>query len=204
MIKKKEKDIKVTTSIREEKNKGMDQPLRLFHPLQNQSKTNISYWIQKFKEKYRPAKCVLINLETISGFHTQFLVTESDSGFIYKKKKYVFDEELKYYVISAKLWCYDFHEEFTLPIKRRIPLNEIKKAVESSNITDVEYATNPALVKEFITSKIAEGIMKGSALDQWMRQLKLFVIILLVECSITLFVLIKSTGMLDNLNLPFG
>lgn len=203
MIKKKIKKVDSSSIQDVEHPKKMEQPLRLFHPLDNVSKMNIKFWISKFKEKYRPAKCVLINFETLAGFHTHFLVTEKDGGFKYGVNQYVFDEELKYYVISAKLWAYDFHEGFTLPIKRRIPINEIRKSIVSSKITDVEYATNPRLIKEFMTSKIAEGIMKGSALDSWMRQMKLFLIIVMVATIIHLILFVNASGMLANLNLPF-
>ena len=178
-------------------------PLPLFHPLSNVSKSSFSYWKQKFYEKYRPSSVVLINFETSAGFHTSFLVKTKEGGFRYNKATYILDEELKYYVISAKLWAYDFHQEFSIPIKRRIPLNEIKKAVENSNITQVEHATNPLTLDRFITSKIAEGIMKGQALDSWMRFVKLLIIIILVITGIHFLLFLNASGMLNDLNLPF-
>jgi len=114
----------------------------------------------------------------------------------------LFDNEAKYYIIDSKLWCYDYHENFTLPIKRKIPLTHIKKSLEHSNISEVEYATNPSTLERFTISKIAEGIMKGQAIDEFMKQIRLLLIIAMVTAVIHLALFMFKSGMLQSIKIP--
>jgi len=193
------------------------------------SKFSWKYWKEWYIDKYFPERTVLINLELSNGFFKRFLVLEKDGGFKYRGKKFLLDNETKYYCIDDKLWCYDFHEECSLPIninnkvpskelrdqtikdfsevgisiKRHMPVNEIKKIIESSGLTEVEYAINPATLERFETAKIAEGIMKGQAIDEFLRRLNIMVIVLLIIGLIHFALFIKASGILESINLSF-
>ncbi len=158
--------------------------------------------ITRLKDRLFPDRTLLINMELLNGFHKLFLVVEKDGGFNYRKKRYLFDNESKYYVIDAKLWCYDFHEDLTIPIKRKIPITEIKKAIELSNLTEVENSVNPATIERFLKAKIAEGIMKGQQLDLVFKQLKLIGIIGMLSSVILLILFLFKTGMLQSIKIP--
>ena len=166
------------------------------------SKLSIKYWKAHLLERFNPETTALISMELMNGFHRLFVVKEKDEGFQYRGKKYLFDNEAKYYIIDSKLWCYDFHENFTLPIKRKIPLTHIKKSLEHSNISEVEYATNPATLERFTISKIAEGIMKGQAIDEFMKQIRLLLIIAMVTAVIHLALFMFKSGMLQSIKIP--
>lgn len=174
-----------------------------FNPVKTGSKFSIKYWKKFFTEKLFMDRTILINMELSNGFHKLFMVVERNQGFKYKSKSYVFDDESKYYVMDAKLWCYDFHENFTIPIKRIIPIAAIKKVMESGNITEVENSTNPATLDRFLKAKIAEGIMKGQQLDIVLKQLKLLGIIIMLTVIIHLILFLFKTGMLESIKVPF-
>ncbi len=166
------------------------------------SKFSVKYWRNHFLERLHPETTALINMELMNGFHKLFIVKENDEGFKYRNRKYLFDNEAKYYVIDTKLWCYDFHENFVLPVKRKIPLTAIKKSLEHSNISEVEYATNPSTLERFTISKIAEGIMKGQAIDEFMKQIRLLLIIAMVSSLIHLVLFMFKSGMLQQIKIP--
>ncbi len=166
------------------------------------SRLTIKYWRAHFLERLNPETSALISMELLNGFHRLFIVKEKDEGFQYRGKKYLFDNEAKYYIIDSKLWCYDYHENFTLPIKRKIPLTHIKKSLEHSNISEVEYATNPSTLERFTISKIAEGIMKGQAIDDFMKQIRLLLIITMVAAIIHLVLFMFKSGMLQQIKIP--
>jgi len=166
------------------------------------SRLTIKYWKAHFLERMHPEKTALVSMELLNGFHRLFIVKENDDGFNYRNKKYLFDNESKYYIIDSKLWCYDYHENFTLPVKRKIPLTAIKKTLEHSNISEVEYATNPSTLERFTISKIAEGIMKGQAIDEFMKQIRLLLIIAMVTAVIHLALFMFKSGMLQQIKIP--
>ena len=156
-----------------------------------------------FKDKYFPDKTVLVNMELTNGMHKSWLVIEKNRGFKYKNGLYILDEESKYFNIDAKLWSYDFHENFSLPVRRKIPVTDIKKTLESVDISEVEYATNPMTLERFVISRVAEGIMKGQQLDEFMRKLMLIMIITMLGTLIHFILFIFASGMLKNIKLPF-
>ena len=249
MVKKKQKAVKITSpealKTAEDvslKPKDAQKPQKMevvtqddtfkpFHALKTKkSRWSIKYWKTILKDRFFPERTVLVNMELLNGMHRQFLVVEKDGGFRYRKKKYIFDNESKYFVIDSKLWSFDFHEAYVLPlkrivrtkakpdtkpmiideeigfpIKREIPISNIRKALENSNISEVEYASNPSTLERFIVARIAEGIMKGQQLDEWMKQLKLLIIIGMVAGIIHLLLFMFKTGMLQSIgsNLPF-
>lgn len=166
------------------------------------SRLTVKYWKAHLLERLHPETTALVSMELLNGFHRLFVVKENDEGFQYRGKKYLFDNEAKYYIIDSKLWCYDYHENFTLPIKRKIPLTHIKKSLEHSNISEVEYATNPSTLERFTISKIAEGIMKGQAIDEFMKQIRLLLIIAMVTAVIHLALFMFKSGMLQSIKIP--
>jgi len=171
----------------------------LYH---NKKRWNISRIVIWFKEKYFPTRTVIANIELFNGMHHTLLVIESSGGFTFRSGKYLFDNESKYYNIQSCTYCYDFHEGFCLPIKRIIPINKIKKVIESAGLTEVEYATNPLTLERFIIAKIAEGVMKGQAIDEAIKRITLMMIIILIAVIGHLLLFMFKTGMLSNVNIP--
>ncbi len=195
--KKKLKEIKV----RPEKTAPED--LKGFNLLKSKSKFSMAYWKHWFIEKYFPAKCVLIQMELVNGFHRLFIVTEKEGGFKFRDKKYIFDDDSKYYNMDAKLYVFDYHENITLPIKRVIPVSAIKKTIESTDEIDIEYAINPSTLQRFMTAKIAEGVMKGTLLDEFLRKLQMFILVIMVTVVVHLALFLWASGILENIQMPF-
>lgn len=184
-----------------EKAKGINKPVIKWKL--NRSLFNIKYWRDLWHDRTKPDRTVLINLELINGMHKSFIVKEKDQGFKYKKGLYIFDDDSKYFNIDAKMWCFDFHESYCLPIKRVIPIGDIKKAVEAADITEVEYASNPMTLERFIISRVAEGIMKGQQIDEFMKQIRLLLVIAMVASVVHLLLFMQKSGMFAQVKLPF-
>jgi hypothetical protein len=172
--------------------------------LQQRSKWSFSYWRDAWRMKMHPDKVVMINFELNNGFFRHFLVVEKEGTFFYKEKQYIFDIEAKYYSVDLQLWCYDFHEGFTLPFKRKFPIAETKKLMALTGIKDIEYMVNPEVVNKFTTTKIIEAIMKGAELDAFMRQLRLMLIITMLTGIIHLLLFAYKTGMFSQIGGAVG
>lgn len=179
------------------------EPMFDFNPVKARKKTNILYWKDQFIYKFLPHRAVLVTIELLNGSHKQFIVREKEGSFKYKGKMFIFDNDAKYYNIDARLWAFDYHENFCLPIKRKIPVDEIRNTIAHSQISEIEYATNPSTLEKFVTSKIAEGILKGVQLDAFMKQIRIILIITMIATIIHLVLFMQKTGMLSNIHMPF-
>lgn len=179
-----------------------DTKFKSFRILKTTSIFSFQHWKDWFLDKYFPAKVILINMELNNGFHRLFMVKEKDDGFVFRHKKYLFDDESKYYNIDAKLYVFDFHESIVLPVKRKIPVTSIKKVLESTEGIDIEYAINPSTLQRFMTAKIAEGVMKGTQMDEFMRKLQMFLIVTMIAVLVHFALFLYASGILQNINLP--
>lgn len=152
-----------------------------------------------FKHKYYPHDIVLIHMELETGFFRLFTVKQNDSGFVFRRKKYLFSGQNKVYNTDAKLYEFFYHENIVLPISLKIPVDDIKKTMESTEGIDIEYALNPSTLQRFLTAKIAEGVMKSSQIDEFMRKLQTFIIVIMVAVLIHFALFLYASGILQNI-----
>lgn len=200
------KTIKVTAKAEKkviDKVEVKDVKYKPFSILRGKSKFSYDFWRTWYLDKYQPGKVVLIHMELTNGFHKLFTIKEKDDGFIFRGKKYIFDDDSKYYNLDTKLYTFDYHEQIALPFKRKIPVNEIKKTMESTEGIDIEYAINPSTLQRFMTAKIAEGVMKGTQLDEFMKKLQMFLIVTMVASVVHLALFLYASGILQNIKVPF-
>jgi hypothetical protein len=136
---------------------------------------------KKISKQY-PDKANLIHFFLINGGSNQFIVMESDGGFVYDDRQYSFDEKVrKRFNSSAGYWEYFFHEGWALPFAINFPVAEIRDEIMKGNTEDIlieiEYATNPRTLYQFLVSKILEMIFSGGELEEMLKKILRYVLI---------------------------
>lgn len=179
--------------------------------------------------KESPDKIILIRMEMNNGFFREFIAAEDSGSFVYKKNKYVLDMEQKYYIIERNIWAYDFHESLSLPLRKKIqpteevekllakieesylrpmnpkvPVNEIKKLVENSNIVDVENSLNPSTLRHFVESEVIKQVLQGAMLGKIFKIMFILIIIILIFGFLTLMISLYSSGVFDAIKGVFS
>ena len=155
----------------------------------------------RLMERWHPSKNLMINMEFNNGFHASWLLKEKDGGVIINDRRYIFDHESKYYNLTSKLWCYDFHESFSLPIKRDVDIRGIKDAIKEQYPT-VEVATNPDALEEFVRAEIAKSVIKGASMESFFRRLFLVSIINFGILVIFFLYMLFKTGAFSSVKIP--
>lgn len=157
----------------------------------------------KWIDRKHPDKTILVNMELSNGFHKTFLVKSDGESFRYKKTTYVIDNDSKYYILDCKIWALDYREGFTLPIKRIVPLTLIKTTMSASGLNDqLEYATNPRSLDNYIKGRIIQGIIAGQQLDAMLKKMFTILIVVMIIVIIHLLLFAQGSGMLENLRIP--
>lgn len=191
------------TSIDDDKDTPDPEPTKLYGINPIKPKRFTRDWIQqKILFRFHRSKLLLIHMELRNGDHDQFVVAHQDGSFQYGKGDYLIDEACRYYHIPTGMYAMDYHEAFSLPIKRTIDVGMIKNTIEQSGVSEVELQTNPTTLARFIESKIAEGVMKGQQIDDFLRSLKMLIIINVVIGAITLILFVAKTGILQSVHIP--
>ncbi|MGM0495437.1 MAG: hypothetical protein ACQERX_02120 [Bacillota bacterium] len=186
----------ITTNTQDSKTKP-------YNVTKHKSWSDIKGILKSIKIKLNPEKAMLINMELDNGEHTQFTTFINKNHFVRNKKLYIIDDELKYYNISANMWCLDYHESLSIPIKRDLELTKLKREMIDKGITDVDKAINPSNLKQFIDDAVIEKVMKGQKMDDFFHFIKIMVIIIAIMSFLTLALFIKESGMLEQMNIPF-
>ena len=159
--------------------------------IKRQSFLDIKGYLDERKDKKNPGQTFMVNMELRNGMFTHFLVVLKAGYFDFDNARYIIDDEYKYYDITSKIYCLDYHQDCCLPIRRRFHMNDIYDAVKNSNELETESAINPVSLKIFMESDIIQKVMKGAEMDNWIKFVKLMLIVLTCITAITLIVLLK-------------
>ena len=161
-----------------------------------------SNWINRVKDRIWPGKTMLINMELRTGMHRTFMISTKNDSFKFLKATYVIDNELKYFNVDSGCYAMDYHQDFSIPIKRKIPVTDVKKAVQFSNIIETENATNPYLIEDFIQRKVIEQAMRGQDFEEALKNLKLAAYIAAICSAGMLLLFVIKSGMLSSIKVP--
>jgi hypothetical protein len=147
--------------------------------------------IKKFRHfisKKNKLRVVGFTMELRNGDNVSIMTfLDADNSFIYLGKMYVWDNDMQYYNKSSQLFFNDYHQDFALPISTRIKINELRDAVSSGGLADIEYATNPMVLKRFLQSSIQDLMLRGGVLWDLIKQVRLITIIILILGVLGLF-----------------
>jgi len=150
--------------------------------------------------KLYPERKFIINMELNNGDFITFQVFTKKQYFKYMDGTYLIDAGLKYYNLGAKAWCLDYHQALATPIRRKIPVDDIKTAIEQSGLYEIENSTNPSALTKLLEANLGEGIANSSQMpDFFKRQQMLIVVSALASVAMLVLYVIKS-GMLNQIN----
>ena len=207
------------------------QNIKPYNVAKSGSKLSKKYIKNRYLDKFQTNKAVIINLELKNGFKRTFLVKlNSDNTFKYGDMIFIIDNDTKKFNLDSKLWEFDFHESLSIPVsmifnekymkeekkelftkeikkllipyKKEIPVSEIRRLIEDSGIIDVEMASHPHMIKEFVKNKVTEGVMKAGPIEEFLNRLKFFIIVVLVVSVIHFLLFAWKTGLFDKVSIP--
>lgn len=155
----------------------------------------------KLKDFIAPGIKYLINMQLRNGMHRTFVVSTQERYFRFMKGMYIIDPEMRYYHIDSKQFALDYNQDFSLPIKREFNIENLKDDINVQH-NQVENSTNPALLKEFLESKVAEGVMRGQRIDDFLRRFQMLILISLLFNALTFVIILFGSGILSSIKIP--
>ena len=202
----KKKPKKIVKEVKDVKKDIKDTKITPYDPLKKKvALLDVKSRYKKLKARFKPEDTYLINMELRNGMHDFFFINSNKSNYVYKGGTYIIDDEAKYYVLSANRFALDYHQDLSVPIKRKIPFNEVRKAIVALESSEVETAINPSSLKHFIESEVIQKVMKGQELDAMLKKILIVCGIGALAGVIHLMVFVFKSGMLNSIHVPgFG
>ena len=114
---------------------------------------------------------MLINMELRSGKHVTMVVSGKQPTFDFQGGLYMIHESAKYYNASVGMYCLDYHQDIDLPLKKEVPVDEIKKMVEMVNGADMILGIDPYVIKQYQKSEYVKNILSGHEMSSFFRKL---------------------------------
>ena len=150
---------------------------------------------------------MIIRMEFNSGKHRDFIVEEDPEDPVFKvpgiaNKTYMMDTTLKYFnssIGNEGMFCLDYHEGYNNPVRREIPLNDLRETVAGSGLTDMIYATNPKNINLFMDSKIIQQVISAASLGNVLKIVLIVLMIMGFVLIVDLIVSIYGSGILENI-----
>lgn len=209
-VKNSDKDIKRLVKEKDRMIRHQDRMLRDLTPkkydiIKDPGKIyDLTKWIRRIKNRLFPDRTYLINMELRNGMHKSFLILSTQDKFYFMEGRYIIDDDLKYYNISCGCYALDYHQDFAMPVRRKISPNTLKSAMKEVQGDDmkIDNATNPSTLDRFIESEMAKKVMEGQELATMLKRLFAVGLITMFAVVIHMIVFMKKTGMLDNVKLP--
>jgi len=155
---------------------------------------NLNDYKTRYYRQFKKTNIIICNFELNNGHHTTALLPIINDKVIFKGGTYIVDEAFKYYHLGFKEWCLDYHEGFSMPIKRKIPLNKINTAMQVTNIGNISFATNPRTLRTFQINEVVRSAIQAAGITDFFKQVRLLVIISAIASVITLFLFANSQG----------
>ena len=150
----------------------------------------------KWISKHHPLSAIKVNMELSNGEMMPFVTKLKEGGFLFDNGWYIIDEKYKYYDNNANLWCFDYHEELCFPVGKRINIGKMKKNIYESDAVELETAINPKSLQKFMESTVIQKLLAGAEMEDSMKKMKMYMIIVLVITAVSLLLQINSSGLL--------
>ncbi len=167
---------------------------------------------------------VLVRMIMYSGDVMEFYVPTSDKGFVFDKRRYLFDDSHRYFNPTSQCYCYDFHQALDIPIRLRVKLphemiqfiekhekqlsknqsakinaDEIKEILENPDVSDVDSSINPKSLEEYLKSNFVQALVMAASIGRIFRIILILVIITLGLVVIDVLIDAWASGMFENL-----
>lgn len=166
--------------------------------------TSPNFWKKSLKERLFKSVALIVRMELNNGNYRTFLqVIERDQSFKYNKRRYVFDSEKRYFDLDLQMYCINYHEALSVPIRQHIPVTKIKDTMKDME-SEIYNALDPLTLENLMESKIAEGMMKGQAIDDYLRKYGTLILFILVAVVTHLLLFMWKSGMFDQIGGTLG
>ena len=163
--------------------------------------TNVKTIKNVAMSKLYPERKFIINMELMNGDFTTFQVFTKKNYFKYLDGTYLIDSALKYYNLGAKAWCLDYHQGLAIPVKKQIPVDDIKTAIEQSGLYEIENSTNPSALTKLLEANLGEGIANSSQMPDFIKKMQLLLIVTCLSSVAMLVLYVIKSGMLQQINI---
>lgn len=161
---------------------------------------DIRGWLTKIKFNKQTEKAFVVEMFHRNGTKSFFLVFPTTNSFVRNKKRYIIDEEYKYYNNSTKNWALTYHEDISVPLDIGINTNKINKALNQSD-SEIRSAINPESLEIYMKSSFVQKIMQGEEMDKIFKRLILLGMVGAIGTIIHLLLFVQMSGMLDKIGL---
>ena len=181
-------------------------------------------WRLRKKVRSMPERFVMARVFTINRAVMEFYVPANIEGFKLNKGRYIFDDTLKYWNATAKMWCYDYQEPLCIPVhiqkslpkeildvveeynesvQKGIPVEvdveSIKEVIQEAGGVDVENAVNPKVLETYLKSNFVQSLVEGASLGKIFKILIILSIIILVCVVLVMIFTGYSSGIFNEL-----
>ena len=148
-----------------------------------------------WKQKRKGRTLVLIIMQLRNNKYTMFTVSTTDKYFVYKNGMYYIDPDMVREDTVTKLNTLYYHQDCSIPFKIDFNIDNLNEALQY-NDDNVQKAINPNNLREFIMGDVIQQVMKGQAMSDELRLMKILIIMVLIINGGVALLLLHTMGII--------
>ncbi len=155
--------------------------------------------VRELKFNKKTDNAFLVDMKHRNGSRSSMIMfPENNASFVWNKRRYIIEEDKKFYDNTTRNWALHFHEDLSIPYELDIKVQKKKNEISSY---EVSTAINPDNLETYMKSSFVEKIMRGEEMDALFKKIIVIATVSAVAGVITLFLVAKMSGILDSLGI---
>jgi len=147
-----------------------------------------------------PAILLVADLQLNTGDTELHVVEVRKDSFKLFGKRYITNSEYMKFNRTLNMHVSKYHEGLSLPVNQHIDVNAVKQAIKEyanngSAEADVINNVDPIILEALVNSTIVQKVFAGAEIDKIFALIKILSIITLLVGSITMFIVLGTSGL---------
>ena len=152
-------------------------------------------FLDRMKLLYKKKYCVLVHMQLETGGMISFIAIVKDGFFVWKKGRYIVNDESLQYNYTAKLYQGYYHENCALPVMHRISLSKVRKQASSA---ECENVIEPKVLTKRMETNMAMQIMQATKFDEWVKRVMFTMVIVAIITAVNLIISLNEAGVFSK------
>ena len=175
-----------------------DSPVEPISYAKKKSFTDVKGWVKEFRFNSNSDKVLVVEMYHRNQTKSHFLIFSKNDSFVWNKKRYIIDDQYKYYDNTTKNWALAYHEDLSLPVDIKIEPTKLKSKLKDIG-SEVRTSINPESLEIYMKSSFIQKIMRGEELEKVFKRLILLGMVSALASVIVLLIIVQQSGALDKL-----
>lgn len=150
---------------------------------------------EKIKGFFSNPNDFLVHMKLRNGDKVHFIADAKQLYIFFESGAYLVDQTCMEWNKTAKMYECFYHQDYSMPIKIDVPVNELVQNMEKTEDEDIVLESNPYVLRKFITGEFVQKAAQGSEILNdigWIKTMQTIHTIAFLICIVLLIIIMRK------------